>query len=226
MEKIPEAFISQLDDIINTAKSLSEQSKYGDLSDINGYEASKLLAKARAAVVRISGKDSVYSQQINEAVENYGPSRPITIPIFGGIAGALKEDILAGYLITLQELVHSELFADFLEMADHLLNEGYKDAAAVIAGSSLEVHLNQLCEKHDIDIKLTTAKGDFIPKKADRLNADLTKKGVFSKLDQKSITAWLDLRNKAAHGKYDEYAAQQVSLMITGVREFIIRIPA
>ncbi len=35
-------------------------------------------------------------------------------------------------------------------MAEHLLDEGYKDAATVIAGSSLEPHLRQLCQKSGI----------------------------------------------------------------------------
>jgi glutaredoxin len=33
---------------------------------------------------------------------------------------------------------------------------------------------------------------------------------VYSLLDQKNITAWLELRNKAAHGEYEKYVAQQV----------------
>jgi hypothetical protein len=44
---------------------------------------------------------------------------------------------------------------------------------------------------------------------------------TFSKLDQKNVTAWLDLRNKAAHGKYAEYETPQVNLLIGGIRDFI-----
>ena len=38
-------------------------------------------------------------------------------------------------------------------MAEYLLHEGYKDSAAVIAGSTLESHLRALCNKNGIDIK-------------------------------------------------------------------------
>jgi len=41
---------------------------------------------------------------------------------------------------------------------------------------------------------------------------------------QKNVTAWLDLRNKAAHGKYDEYNRQQVQLMHQAVFEFMTRV--
>jgi hypothetical protein len=133
--------------------------------------------------------------------------------------------LAAGYVRSQRELLHAELFADFLEMAQHLLNEGYKDAAAVIAGSSLEVHLRQLCQKSGITCEATSG-GSTTPKKADRLNSDLAAASTFSKLDQKNVTAWLDLRNKAAHGKYAEYETPQVNLLIGGIRDFITRNPA
>ena len=65
-----------------------------------------------------------------------------------------------------------------------------------------------------------------VPKKADLLNSELTKQQVYSKLDQKNVTAWLGLRNDAAHGNYDAYGKEQVGLLIAGVRDFISRVPA
>ena len=80
------------------------------------------------------------------------------------IAKALRDDIKAGCLKSFAELIHGELFGDFLEMAKHLLDEGYKDAAAVIAGSTLEGHLRQLCGLYGVST--TTATGALAaPKK-------------------------------------------------------------
>ncbi len=143
-----------------------------------------------------------------------------------GIVQALRDDLNAGYIQNLVELAHGEVFADFLEMALHLSDSGYKDAAAVIAGSTLEGHIRELCHKHGISIEEVKKDGSTRPLKTDRLNADLAKAAVYSKLDQKSITAWLDLRNKAAHGKYNEYSADQVILLIEGIRGFITRVSA
>jgi hypothetical protein len=56
------------------------------------------------------------------------------------------------------------------------------------------------------------------------LNADLAKAGKYDKGDQKQVTAWLDLRNKAAHGKYTEYTKERVDLMLDGVRNFVSRV--
>ena len=56
------------------------------------------------------------------------------------------------------------------------------------------------------------------------LNAELARAGVFGKLEQKMVTAWLDLRNKAAHGHYVHYTETQVQLMHQGVLDFTTRI--
>jgi hypothetical protein len=104
-----------------------------------------------------------------------------------GMLQALRDDYESGYLQSVVELVHADLFADFLDMADHLIQQGYKDPAAVVAGSVLEEHLRKLCDKHGIDV----LKADGTPKKADALNSELAGAGAYSKLDQKSVTAWL-----------------------------------
>ena len=58
------------------------------------------------------------------------------------------------------------------------------------------------------------------------MNSELSNAEVYSKLEQKNITAWLDLRNKAAHGKFDEYTKEQVSIVLFGIRDFVSRVPA
>ena len=52
------------------------------------------------------------------------------------VARALRAENSYGSLEELLPVV----FGDFLEMAQHLVDNGYKDAAAVVAGSTLEVH--------------------------------------------------------------------------------------
>jgi hypothetical protein len=143
-----------------------------------------------------------------------------------GIAQALRVDLAAGYLLTLSELIHASTFGDFLEMAQHLAESGYKDAAAVVAGATLEAHLRALCEKFGVDTERAATDGARVPKKANLLNAELAKGGAYTKLDQKSVTAWCDLRNHAAHGEYNRYSSEQVELMLAGIRDFIRRVTA
>ena len=147
-----------------------------------------------------------------------------TIQKFLGLIISVYSEFKSGFLQSYTELIHADLFSDFLEMCKHLLDEGYKDAAAVIAGSSLEAHMRQLAQKTNFNIPIVNDDGSH--KKAERLNADLAGVEVYSKLDQKNITAWLDLRNKAAHGHYNQYDQQQVRLVLDSIRDFITRNPA
>jgi hypothetical protein len=137
------------------------------------------------------------------------------------VAVTLRDDLQAGWTETVVELVHADTYGGYLEMADALLAKAYKDPAAVIVGTSLEVHLRALCVKNNI---ATVVGANH--KKADTMNADLKKAGVYDGLQQKQITAWLDLRNKAAHGNYADYDKEQVGLFVDGVRAFIIKYPA
>jgi hypothetical protein len=139
-----------------------------------------------------------------------------------GILKAIKSELDGGWLLTLKDIVSAEVFSNFLDMSDHLLKENYKDPAAVIIGSVLEEHLRQLCSKNTIPIEENKS-GRMVPKKADHLNNELSANSVYNKLDQKNVTAWLDLRNKAAHGKFSEYNKEQVELTLRAVTEFISR---
>lgn len=133
---------------------------------------------------------------------------------------AIQNEIENDWLISLKQLVSAEIFSDFLEMSKYLLDNNFKDASAVMIGSVLEENLRLFCQKFAIET--TIIKGnDIIPKKADLLNSDLVKAGAYGVLEQKNVTAWLDLRNRAAHGKYSEYSKEQVDLMYLGVLNFI-----
>lgn len=138
------------------------------------------------------------------------------------ILKSIRDEVENDWLISLKEMVSAEIFTDFLDMSKYLLENKYKDPAAVMIGSVLEEHLRQLCKKNSVDIEFEKSSGNYVPKKADRLNSDLVKEGVYGGLEQKSVTTWLDLRNKAAHGKYDEYSKAQVDLMYQGVMNFIM----
>lgn len=138
------------------------------------------------------------------------------------ILKSLRVEIENNWLCSLKGLISAEIFSDFFEMAEHLLDNNYKDASAVIIGSVLEEHLRQLCSKNGIETTYEK-NGDLIPKKTDRINSDLASVDIYNKLDQKNVTAWLDLRNKAAHGLYSDYEIGQVKIMYSGVSDFITR---
>jgi hypothetical protein len=218
-----EEIIAQIDEILGRYKALRSRSRWSDLSDLNDSgESIAILTLMCDAVKRFAPPGSQYSDSVSKLMQQYGPDGCSAIAPVVGVLSALREAYSSGYSRRFAELVRAELFSDFLEMSEYLLTEGFKDPAAVIIGSVLEEHLRQLCAKHSIDINALGGR----PKKADQLNADLASQGVYSKLDQKSVTGWLDLRNRAAHGKYNEYTREQVSILLASVQNFMTRVPA
>lgn len=215
-----ELFKKQLDAIIEKFNEMGRKSQHNDLSDLPKADRQSLVTRGIASVHRISGANSTYSLEIERIIQKQPHLHLHTSSVIG-VVKALKEDLELGYLQNLAEIVHSEVFSDFLEMAKYLNDNGYKNAAAVIAGSTLESHLRKVADKASVPFE-----NNGKPIKANKLNADLTKAGAYELLDQKNVTAWLDLRNNAAHGNYDEYESEQVKLLISGVRDFITRIRA
>jgi hypothetical protein len=131
-----------------------------------------------AAVERLAPRGSRYVlDATNESIRVRRPG--LAVAELAGILRALRDDYEAGYMRTVEELIHADIFADFLEMADELLSKKYKDAAAVIAGSVLEEHLRKMAVVHNVAVESAGR-----PRKADTINVDLAKAGAaYNKLD-------------------------------------------
>ena len=168
------------------------------------------------------GGDHSFAQEFDQSVESN--TQQFTSAGIG-ILTAARDELVGGWVETLTGLVSAEIFTDFLVMAEHLLENGYKDAAAVMVGTVLEQHLRRLALVNGV-ATIIKKKDKDVPTKADTINAGLTKAMAYGKTDQKQVTAWLGTRNDAAHGDYDKYDASQVALMSAGVTNFIARVPA
>ena len=75
-----------------------------------------------------------------------------------GVARAIKHEIDNDLLINFRALIQAEVFADFLEMGEYLLNGGYKDAAAIIIGTVLEDGLRQISTRLGLPVTSTDGK--------------------------------------------------------------------
>ncbi|CAA0117894.1 Uncharacterised protein [BD1-7 clade bacterium] len=171
-------------------------------------------------ILKLYGDKHPYLKEFSEHAKQ---STPSCVERGVGILLAIRNEVESGWLSTTRGLISAEIFGDFLEMAEHLLDENYKDPAAVLIGSALEQHLKNIAIANDVSLTYPNKNGEA-PKKADVLNADLVKAGVYSKIDQKSITSWLGIRNDAAHGKFDGYNDEQVRFMLVAVAEFMGRV--
>jgi hypothetical protein len=241
MKTLQEKFIKRIDELLEKAKKLKKLCEKRDIlyEDYKKYEglskSTTLTEKAKKAykqytnykekarmkflewksnvehlIILIVGENSVDHQNFINTVKQ---PEPYFIVNGMGVLKALKEDLQKGFLTNIRNLIVAEVFTDFLDMAEHLLENGYKDAAASLIGAVLEDGLRKIAEKYNVTFK----KDDDI----NSLNTKLADKGIYNRLNQQQIQAWKRIRDAAAHGKFNEYDAVQVKLMLEGVRKFL-----
>lgn len=189
--------------------------KYSEFSgSYPSIDANALLGwevKAKSLISNVCGEESHHMQTFVEAEKPRSFSNSFEeLQRVKAIFLAAKEDYEGGYLNTVRNLVQAEVFGSELEQAGELLSAGYASAAAVIAGVVLETNVRNLCTDHDIEHG-----------KLDKMNADLTKAGVYNSIQQKRITAMAGIRNAAAHGDTEKFNAGDVKGMIDDVERFL-----
>ena len=161
---------------------------------------------------QLCGEQNTYYKTFDSLCNNNFSVQPYLAENALVILETAKDDYEIGDLIEFSTLIKAEVFDDFLEQSEHLLEQGYFVASAVIAGSVLEDTLRKLCVRNGVTLSTKP--------KLDTMNADLAKAGVYNLLKQKQITALADLRNKAAHG-LGGFTKEDVEAMIKDVRRFM-----
>jgi hypothetical protein len=232
MTKVSEKILKTLDVLIHVGKSLSPTVWKRDLGEMTdekldmaryvtwNTQCLNLLSQIK------TGKSIHYEKFLDEEdkghkkfVRSGTPAgryryHSITVEVFHKLAilRALQEDIKSGNFFDEELLISADAFEGILEQAAHLLSSGYKDAAAVLVGAVLESTLKKLCEKSSI----TYATDATI----NPVN-DLLKDKIYNTLAHKQIIAWADLRNNAAHGKFDKYDKKDVERMLDWTKSFL-----
>ncbi len=176
-----------------------------DSGSLNEWKVS-----AENLIIKVAGKESSYYENFIRAVKGGYQS---SVDSGVGILRGLKDDIEQGFLVSVQDLVKAEVFADFLEIAGHLLDNNYKDPAASLIGATLEKSLKDIATKNCIAF----SKRDGI----DDLNKKLAQSNTYNALVQKQIDVWRTIRNSADHGKFNDYTIDDVKNMKAGIESFL-----
>jgi len=176
-----------------------------DAEAFRGWQTQSL-----AFLSNVVGVDHVYTESFRSNVDQGFQG---SVEAGKGILAAAREDVALGYLSRVKALVAAELFSDFVEMSEHLLDAGYKDPAASLVGAVLENGLRQIATEHGIKLK---AKEDL-----SSLNSKCAQADVYSRLTQKKLQVWTDVRNHADHGEFNRYAESDVRDMLAGVTDFL-----
>ncbi len=137
---------------------------------------------------------------------------------------SLKENLEEGFLDDLSAQIGAEIASDYMSQAERLIDEGSEGKynhvpAAVLSGAVLEKTLRELCEKQEPAISTVKANGE--PKKMTLLIDELKKAGLYNETRAKQLRHFADIRNHAAHGRFDQFNVDDVKAMIEGVKRFL-----
>lgn len=178
------------------------------------------------AIEHFSPPGSIFRQKLRKIQNSqdylYSPE---TAESICGILTSLKDAYENELIDTFEELVHADLFNDFLEMAEELLNKKYLGPAAVLAGCVLEEHVRNLCVNNCVDKEIRIKKRNKNkPISFSDLNVGLKKKGIYNESKRAELSSYYSRRTDGAHKQFDKNDKkfeQDVSEMIKGIRRFI-----
>ncbi len=188
---------------------------YDDYAGSNKEQVDKnaLLAwktKARHLLVVACGESSQHFQLFTDNETGGYRTSLDNLRQMAAVLRAAQSDFDGGYFQKIQTVVQADLFGSELDQATELLKNGYKVAAAVIAGVVLETAIRELCKRNQIP-----------PAKLARMNDDLAKAGVYNAIVQKRVTYLSAVRNAAAHGDQDEFGSYDVTAMIGEIEQLL-----
>ena len=168
-------------------------------------------SQSLAFLMDLLGPEHVYTNEFRDKTERSG----YTVSAKAGIGTlqAVVEDIEQGYIETVRQLITAEVFSDLFEQAAHLLDRVYKAPAASLAGAVLENGLRSISSHNQVPIR---AKDDL-----SALNQKLASKGIYSRLVQKKVSVWTDIRNAADHGQFGDFDDPDVNDLIRGAQSLL-----
>ncbi|SDT93188.1 protein of unknown function [Verrucomicrobium sp. GAS474] len=166
--------------------------------------------------------DSKFGQQIDIFSKAGGKKPEVQYSL--GILEAFRDDLEKGFLDSIFLKIEAEVAADYMGQAESLLRGTQTSSvdhvpAAVLAGAVLEKGLRTLCGQQQPPLEIIKSNGE--PKTLGPLIDDLKTSGAFNELKAKQLRAWADIRNKAAHGEFDQFKKTDVEQMIQGVTNFL-----
>ena len=232
MINLTSKIISDIDEVLREINKQKNTIRHAEQNDWQTYTkvAMSLHTKISAIFYKYAPNNSPFYQNSQPILGEFqqrimgGVTIGDSLSQLEGILEALKDAYIHDYFRTIAQDITSDVFSDFLEMAEYFLTQGdqYKHPAAFLIGGVLEEHLRKLADKNGIPVM----KDQTHFRKAEDLNADLKKNGVYVENEKKQISALLALRNDADHAHWLKYTKEQVDLMLHQVRRIISQYPA
>jgi hypothetical protein len=184
---------------------------------MSAFEQWRFLISSLQTVKNVCGQDSPHLRELEECRKDYlEPMGSLNLDRCRGVLQAARDDLEAGMLLDMRQLVAAETFDDVLESAAYLLEEKHHLPTVALTGAVLESSLRALAKARGVSWPGTSG--------ISKLNTELYKANVYDKIVHGEIEAWAKLRNKVDHGDFatpDDVDIATAARMLDGVRHFV-----
>lgn len=180
----------------------------------------RFLISSLQTVAGACGRDSPHLRELERCREQFvvPDGQGLDLDSCRGALEAARDDLEAGMLTDLRQLVTAEAFGDLIEAATHLLEEKHVLPAVAVSGAVLESSLRGLAKARNVAWSGTSS--------ITKLNTELYKANVYDKVVWSEVEAWGRLRNQVDHGDFHapgDVDADAAARMVDGVRHFVLK---
>ncbi len=204
-----DALIAKADGVFRTVIMNGARVGTVDAGRVAGWQA-----QARHFLHSVLGEDHTYAKSFETAGDaRFGPTEGVVRKQLG-VLHAIRDDARAGHLFdNLRTLVSADVLGGFVEQADHLIEMGYLHPAASLSGAVLENGLREVAARRKVQVKPTDD--------LSTLNQKLADKGVYTRIQQKQVQVWAQVRNDVDHGHFENVTDAEIREMHIGVKTFL-----
>jgi hypothetical protein len=167
-------------------------------------------AQSTHLLMGVLGVEHVYVKRFIASVR---AALPADVLAGVGVLEAVHEDADLGLLRNVRSLLAAEVFTNFLDMAQHLLDEGYHVPAASLAGAVLEDGLRRVAGVKAVELKPMDGAG--------AISSRLAQAGAHNSLTQRQLGIAIEVRDHADHGRFDRISAADVAGMLRIVQAYL-----
>jgi hypothetical protein len=218
LPRAPEDLHRRLEQLLKTADELFPPGEEARTSKVPLRATWRFLVSSLQAVASACGPQSPHLRELERCRQEFAADSKLNMDICKGVLESARDDLSAGMLADLRQLVAAEAFGDLLESAVYFLDEKHHVAAVSICGAVLEASLRSLAKRHDV-----TWSG---PSSITKINSECYKSGLYDKVVFSEVESWARLRNAIAHGDFSPVEGTDSGAgrrMLDGVREFVHR---
>ena len=181
------------------------------LSRVDAQQYAEWRSQALVCLTQVFGSGHTYRESFASDTEKAG--YPASVKRGLGILRAALEDVEHGYLNTIRQMAAADVFSDFTDQAEYLLENDHWMPAVSLAGAVLENGLRSIATRNDVVVH---GQDDL-----SSLNNKLADKAIYNNLRRKQVALWADVRNAVDHGRFDDVNESDGADLVRGVRGFL-----